>query len=317
MSAGWVAGSVRARALARRRLGSEGARRIARAGSLREALEALASTPYSRDIQPGQSLAEAQHGAARTLLWHLRVLAGWLPRGGAAMLRTLAGWFEIANTDELIDGLTGGAAGPTFQLGALATAWPRLRVAGSLAELRVVLASSAWRDPGGQEPRTIRLGMRAVWAARVAALPYPAPSWAAAAAALLAAGQRFVAARELPDFAGAQLGPLIGSAPLRAVTLADLARRLPARARWVLTPGAAAGDLWHAEARWWSRVEHDGFGLLASSGFAGEPVLGAAAVLGADAWRLRAALELAARGGQPLAAYDAVAYDPGAYDVPA
>ena len=45
------------------------------------------------------------------------------------MLRTLAGWFEIANTDELLDGLTGGATGPMFQLGALATAWPRLQVA--------------------------------------------------------------------------------------------------------------------------------------------------------------------------------------------
>ena len=142
--------------------------------------------------------------------------------------------------------------------------------------------------------------MRAAWAARVASLPQPAPSWAAAAAALLVAGQKFAAARELPDFACAQVAGLLGSAPLRAAKFDDLARGLPSRARWVLTPGAAAGDLWRAEARWWARVERDGFALLASSGFASEPVLGAVAVLGADAWRLRAALELAARGGQPL-----------------
>jgi len=317
MSAGWVAGSVRARALARRRLGSEGARRIARAGSLRAALEALTSTPYGRDIRPGQSLAGVQHAVASTLLWHLRVLAGWLPRGGAGMLRTLTGWFEIANTDELLDGLTGGVPGPTFQLGALATTWPRLQTAGSVAELRAALASSPWRDPGGQEPRTIRLGMRVSWAARVASLPCPAPSWAAAAAALMVAGEMFAAGRELPDFTRAQLPGLLGSAALQAQTFDDLARRLPARARWVLPTGAVQGGLWQAEARWWARVERDGFTLLASSGFAREPVLGAVAVLTADAWRLRAALEMATRGGQQLDAYDAVAYDVLARDEPA
>jgi hypothetical protein len=314
VSAGWVAGSVRARALARRRLGSESARHIAGAGSLREAIETLASTPYGRDIRPGQSLAVAQHMVGRTLLWHLRVLAGWLPRGGAAMLRMLAGWFEIANTDELLDELTGGTKGPAFQLGALATAWPRLEAAGSLADLRAVLASSAWLDPGGQEPRTIRLGMRASWAARVATLPHPAPCWAAGAAALLVAGERVVAERELPDFVCAQVSGLLGSAPLRAATLDDLVSCLPAQARWVLTPRVAASGLWQAEARWWARVERDGFALLASSGFASEPLVGAVAILAADAWRLRAALEMAARGGQPLQVYDTVAYNPAAYD---
>jgi hypothetical protein len=309
MSAGWVAGSVRARALARRRLGREGARRIARAASLREALQTLASTPYGRDIRPGQSVADAQHAVAGTLLWHLRVLAGWLPRGGAGMLRALAGWFEIANADELLDGLTGGVPGPLFRLGALATAWPQLQVVSSAGQMRVALAASAWRDPLGQEPRTIRLGMRASWAARVASLPHPAPSWAAAGAALLMAGQKFGAGRELPDFTRAQIAGLLGSAALQAPTCDDLARALPAGARWVLPPGAAPRDLWQLEARWWARVERDGFTLLASSGFASEPVLGSAAVLAADAWRLRAALEMAARGGQPLDDYDAVTYD--------
>ncbi len=79
MSGGWVAGSVRARALARRRLGADAARELAACGSLAEALQALAATPYGRESQPGLTLAEAQHGIAAAILWDLRVLAGWLP----------------------------------------------------------------------------------------------------------------------------------------------------------------------------------------------------------------------------------------------
>lgn len=333
MTAGWVAASVRARALARRRVGSEAARGIARAPSLHDAIETLADGPYGRDIRdirnirdtgdtgdtgdirPGQSPAEAQHAVAATLLWHLRVLAGWLPRGGTAMLRTLAGWFEIANTDELLAGLMGGVQGRTFSLGALAAAWPRLQAAGSFADLRAALAISAWNDPGGEEPRTIQLGMRASWAARVAALPDPAPSWAAAASALLLAGERFVAGRDVPGFARARIAEIIGAAPVRAVTFDDFASTLPTRARWVIPPGTEPADLWQAEARWWARLERDGFGLLASSTFDSGPLLGTSAVLATDAWRLRAALEMAARGGQPLEAYDAVAYDAVPYDL--
>jgi hypothetical protein len=308
MSAGWVAGSVRARALARRCLGREVARRIAQSGSLPEALETLARGPYGRDVRPGLSVAEGQHMVARTLLWHLRVLAGWLPLGGAGILRSLAGWFEIANTDELLGRLTGGAAGPTFELGALATAWSQVKTAGTLGGLRAALASSVWHDPGEQEPRAIRLGMRASWAARVATLPAPAPAWAAAGVALLVAGEKFAAGRDLPDSARAQISSLLGGAALQAATFDDLTRALPGQAGWVLPPGTTAGGLWQAEAQWWARLESDGFTLLTTSGFGVEPVLGAAAVLAADVWRLRAALEMAARGGS-LDTYDAIAYD--------
>ncbi len=313
MTSAWVAGSVRSRALARRRLGSEAARRIAACGSLPEALEAVASTPYGREVGPGQTLAEAQRGIAATLLWHLRVLAGWLPRDGVATLRTLAGWFEIANTDELMYGLTGGAPAGAYQLGALATAWSRLRGANTLPQLRTALAASAWADPGGQEPRAIRLGMRVAWATQVATLPEPAPSWADAAAALLLAGERFVTGQPIPEPAAARLARLLGSAPVNAASLDELAQRLPAAARWVLTPAGTPGELWRAQSRWWAHVERDGFKLLASPGFTGEPVLGTVALLAADAWRLRAALELAARGGQPLDTYDAVTSEPVTY----
>jgi hypothetical protein len=316
MSGQWVAGCVRARALARRRLGSDGARRIASSGSLHEALTQLAHSPYGHDVRTGLSLTEAQHMVARTLLWNLRVLAGWLPGPGAALLRTLAGWFEIANTDELLHARSGGAEGPMFELGALATAWPRLRTAGSPAELRAALAASPWQDPCGQDPLTIRLGMRASWAARVAALPGPASSWAAAAAALLLASEKFASGRELPDSGRAQVSALLGSAAVRAATLDEMARGLPHSARWVLPPGTDPVDLWRAESRWWAQVERDGSALLACYQFSAEPALGVAAVLAVDARRLRAALEMAARGGHPLDTYAAVAEDAVTDDAP-
>lgn len=307
MSAAWVAGSVRARALARRRLGAAAARRLAASRSLAAALQVLAATSYGHDVRPGQTLGEAQHAVASALLWDLRVLAGWLPQGGVHLLRTLAGWFEIANVDEMLHAWAGGAAGGMFRPGALATAWTRLQGAATLPALRAALSSSAWGDPGGDTVYAVRIGMRARWAQRVGGLGEPARSWAAGAAALLVAGERFAAGREPPPAVLAATRGLIGSPVAGAATLAEFAQRLPARAGWALVGADTPGDQWRAEAAWWARVEDDGFRLLRTSGFTGAPVLGAAAVLAADARRARAALEIAARGGAPLEAYDAVA----------
>ncbi len=51
MSAGWVAGSVRARALVRSRTDAGVARRLAACGSLADALHLLAATPYGANIR--------------------------------------------------------------------------------------------------------------------------------------------------------------------------------------------------------------------------------------------------------------------------
>jgi len=92
-----------------------------------------------------------------------------------------------------------------------------------------------------------------------------------------------------------------------AATFAELRDQLPARLAWALEPAHSPADLWKAEAAWWDRVEREGFQLLRASTLDWHPVLGAAALLCADARRVRAALELAARGGGPLEAYDALA----------
>jgi hypothetical protein len=65
-------------------------------------------------------------------------------------------------------------------------------------------------------------------------------------------------------------------------------------------------DLWRAEAGWWTRVERDGFDLMHRARFDSRAVVGAIAVLAADAWRVRAALQVAARSGNPLEAFDAI-----------
>jgi hypothetical protein len=78
-------------------------------------------------------------------------------------------------------------------------------------------------------------------------------------------------------------------------------------AAWVLEGIDEPTNLWLAEAAWWRRVEEDGFALLRSTGHGPRPLLGAIAVLAADAWRVCAALELSDRGGALLEVFDAVA----------
>ena len=307
MSAGWVAGSVRATALARRRLGAERTRQLASSGSLADALRMLAATAYGARLRPDQSLAAAQHEIAGSVLWDLRVLAGWLPGEGVRLLRVLAAWFEVANVDELLQSIVGLPAEAEFRLGALATAWPQLRQAASSSELRAALAASAWQDPGGESTYAIRVGLRARWADRAAALGGPVRAWAAGAVAVLVAGERFAAGRTVSTAIMGRALSLLGPAALRAATLEEMAGCLPSQAGWILTGITVPADLWRTEQAWLARVERDGLRLLRTSGLDSGTVLGAAAVMACDAWRVRAALEIAARGGEPLEAYDELA----------
>jgi hypothetical protein len=307
VTAGWVAATVRAKGMARRVLGTDPARGLAACSSLPQAQRMLASSSYRRAGEPGLTLMGAQHTVAATLLWDLRVLAGWLPRDGVGVLRVLAGWFEIANIDELLQPQTGLQPGDEFQLGALATAWPRLRLAGSPSGLRAALAASPWHDPGGDSALDIRLGVRARWAARAAACGDPLRTWAVGAAVLLLAGERFAAGRAVQPAVLDCARTLLGQTAAGAASLDRLRSGLPGSARWVLSGVRSPEDLWQAESTWWRRVERDGHALLRASGPDSGPVLGAVAVMAADARRICAALELAARGGAPLEEYDAVA----------
>jgi hypothetical protein len=297
VSAGWTAGAVRARALTARRLGPGRARTLAVSSSLSEALELLAATPYGRNVRPGQDLREAQCAVAATFLWHLRVLAGWLPRGGVRLPRAAAGWFEIVNVDQALRG------GPMiFDLGALAVAKPS-----SNGDVRQRLAVSPWGDPGDDDPGSIRWAMRATWAERIARADARARPWASGAVAVAVAAEHFHMGRRLPKRARSIAAHLLGTAAMDAGSLEAMQRRLGPDSRWTLKGVTEPGQLWRAEARCWARIERDGLALLRGSAIGTEPVLGAIAVLGVDAWRVRAALEATAGGARGVEVYDALA----------
>jgi hypothetical protein len=307
MSTAWVAGNVRAKAILDRRIGPARARRLAALGSLAEAEQLLLDSPYRHAVRVGQSLPEAEHAVAATVLWHLRVLAGWQPRPGVTALRLLAGWFEVANICGHARALCGAGNEPTFDLGALGSAWSRLRTTSSLAELRRALTQSPWGDPGGESPSDIAVGVGLAWASRVATGVPPAADWACGGAALLVARRLLVEQRPLTPAAQTRAERILGTGLPAAHDLGGFVAALPTRARWALAGTAGVGELWQAEFRWWPRVERDGFELLRDPRFGPAATVGAVAVLAADAWRCRAALQIAAGGGGPMEVYDAVA----------
>jgi hypothetical protein len=262
---------------------------------LDEAVELLARSPYGPRVRAGDTLPAAERGVAATLLWNLRVLAGWLPVRGAGMMRALVAWFEIANVEEHRRALDGRPAAAPFELGSLATAWPVLAATGSADELRAALAASPWGDPGGIGPRDIQLTMRLAWAERVMARVPPARGWALGASALVVARELLGRGQSLPDRAAAIARALLGPR-LDATSLPALRRSITAEARWALDGLDDAADLWLGEARWWQRVRVEAARRLARSMFGPDRVIAVALLLAADAWLVCGALETAARG---------------------
>lgn len=297
MGAGWVAGSVRARLLARHRLGPDGARTVAREASLPAALARMARSPYGDALRGASDAGDARHRVWGSALWELRVLAGWLPPSGVHALRVFAAFFEIENVEDLLAWEPGAPRDP-YRLGALATAWPRLADAASRGAVREVCARSPWRDPGSDDPDAIVAHLRVVWARRLAELAPETEPWGAGAAAL-------VLARRLDE-----LGPPVAPALVREAAVIDrrsasaldvraFVASLPPAARWPFDGRTGAAELWRAEAHWWRRLRQDGDHLLRGARPGPAIVLGAAASVLADAWETSAALELATRGADP------------------
>mgnify|MGYP000094200954 FL=1 len=296
MSAGWVAGSLRARLLVGRGLGAEGARDLAAAGSLEEALAHLARSEYGRERPVEGDLAAVERGVAETVLLRLRVLAAWLPPGAVELVRVLAAWFELANVEDRLAYLLGGAPPHPFPLGSLAVAWSRAGAAADPDELRLALAGSVWGDPGSPAPAAAHRALRLVWARRLLDEVPETADWVAGALALLVAREVLLDGRpfDVPDRARPHV---IGAEWQRARTLAQLVSALPTRAAWPLHGLREAEGLWQGEVRWWRRVERDAAAMTRGARQARAVVIGAAALLAADARRVLAALETAARRG--------------------
>jgi hypothetical protein len=223
------------------------------------------------------------------------------------MLRVLTGWFEIANVEEHLRELAGLPAEPPFSLGALATTWPRLAATGSRDELRAVLTTSGWGDPGGAAPRDVQLAMRLAWVERVVGQIPTARTWARGGAALLVARELLVHRQPLSDQVRASAARILGARWSAASSLETLHDLLPGDARWVLRDIYDVDRLWEAEARWWHRLRTDCSALVARSRFGPEPVVGAVGLLAFDAWLVTGALAGSGRGDSAVEVFDALA----------
>lgn len=304
MPASWVAASVRARLLADRRIGSARALELTRCDGLRDALEMLAASPYGEKLGGDMTLEAAEREVAATLLWNLRLIAGWLPPGGVHAVQPLAAWFELANIDERIVYLEGGRHPAPYQLGRLAFAWPAAARATTRDALRSALAQSRWGDPGDDQDAWMAI-LRFRWAAWVAASVPGADVWAATATVLLAARLRFT------------LQPAVNVGGIRpfglpagwfeASSVREFRAMLSGQTAWVLDGIDEARDLWRAEARWWSRVRRDAAEMLVASRFGPAVIVGALALLAHDAWLTRAALAAVDRGDVGRRLFGAVA----------
>ena len=261
--------------------------------------------------RPGRTWPRCSTRSRATLLWHLRVLAGWLPRDGARQLRLLAGGFEIANVDEHLRRL------PVADGAAVPAGHPadRLVTAGG-RHLGRAAACGAGHLPVGR-PRTGRprrhgtrpaAGLGAAGRGRRARRGGVGARRDRAAAGPGDAARRGPAERPVrragdgPARRRVRRGPRRPGAPLP-----DLRAPLPGDARWALAGVEEPADLWRAEAAWWHRVEQDAARLLRSSAYGPGCVLGVVGVLAADAWRVRAALGAAARGAAAREVFDALA----------
>lgn len=294
MSAGWIAGSVRARLLLERRAGPERAAALAQATSLRDAVGLLGGTIYA-PVALGDSLEEAQRAVAAGTALQLRVLGAWLPPGGAVGLRALAAWFELVNIEDRLAYLAGGELRAPFELGILSSVWEAASTAQSVAELRRVLSGSSWGDPGSDDPQEIGLALRLAWARRVAAQAPEAQPWVAGAIAILVAEELLVGeARTAAVLSG---HADLSQAGLAARTVADVRGQLPAQGAWALEGIGEPADLWRAELRWWRRVEADAERLVRGRLNSRDVVVGAVGLYALDAMRVATALAVAAAGG--------------------
>jgi hypothetical protein len=296
VKAGWVAGSTRARLLLGRCVGVDAARLVAAAGSLEAGAARLAATPYGRQLEAAAGLERAQRQVLGTALWHLRILAGWLPPRGAELVRSVAAWYEIANVEDRLAELGGRSVPPPFELGSLAVAWSRVAQARSPGELRAALAGSVWGDPGGDAPEEVHTGLRLAWARRVLGEVPEAARWVGGAVGLAVARELFLAGRQVADLRPRR-PPAIGSSWVAAATLSDFVAALPEAAAWPFAGVQTPSDLWHAEVVWRRGVERDGWTMVRRLHAGPAAVVGASVLMLLDAQRVAAALGIAARGG--------------------
>jgi hypothetical protein len=271
-------------------------------------LALLATSSYAPRLAGVTSLAAAQRATSETLLWQLRVLAGWLPPGGTGLVRAIAGIYERDNIVALARRLVGGPElSEAYELGGLATAWPRLQRQQSLPALTEALQQSAWGILGPIDTIALRDVLTLAWLRRLSAAAPAASSWACSASVLVAVRMLLVDQTVPTSRVLDLVRPWIGREWASTRDLDAFRASLPRSARTVVDGIDDPAGLWRAEARMRAEVETDGFRLAHASLPGPDVVLGAIAVLAVDGWRLRAALAAAEAGTGSSEVLDAVA----------
>ncbi|KFF61017.1 hypothetical protein JF66_00675 [Cryobacterium sp. MLB-32] len=308
MSAGWIAASVRARSMAERRVGAGLCHTISMHTSPAPALALLSGTMYGERLAACTSPVEYERATQNTVLWQLRVLAGWLPASGTRLVRALAAGFERDNILALEGTFTSAAETPEyFDLGVLSTAWPRLRNAQSTAQLRDGLRLTPWGDAGTDGQTSLADVLTVTWLSRLASAAPASRPWAQMAVGLCGARMVLVD-RSVPSSRFRHwVRPLLGTAWESATTMADMKVALPPTARKLLDGLDHPDELWRAEVRCRLRMEDDAFRMLRVSPAGPDTVLASLTVLQSDSWRLRAALFAADRGAGSSEVLNAVA----------
>ncbi len=307
MTVGWVAATMRGRALLRRTTGVAGARAIAAAPTWAEARALLAGTVAGRGLPPDADRRRARSAASAATVWQLRVLAGWVPPASTGLVRLAAGPVEIADVEAHLSALEGGPRHDPVPLGSLGTAWPAVGRATSAEGVRAVLRRSSWGDPGGRDRITMALGLRVAWLRRIqVAAPRAAP-WAGGALAVVVARERFAFEREISPVTGRDVDRALGRQWRGADSLAALTDRLPRSVRWPLSGIDRADDLWRAERAVLQRVAEQAGDRAATGGADRATLTAVLAILLVDLWRVHAAIDLAGRGPTGGEAFDAVA----------
>ena len=302
LTPGWVAGSVRARHMLARRLGRDRRARWRPAASLDDAPRAARRQRLRAPrCAPGWTSPRRSARSPTTVLWHLRVLAGWVPPGALEPVRALAAWFELVNVDDRLAYLAGGELPAAVRArragGGVAARRPARRAA---AELRAALAGSPWGDPGRRTTRpAIRLGLRLAWARRVLRvgrrgrrLGRRRRRAAASRASCSSPGRD---AGELAGAPPAGVGAGLGAGGATSPRCATRCRRAPrGRCADVDEPGGPLARRGRVVAA--GRARRRAPGARRRTGPGGGD-RAASCCSGVDAWRVAGALEVAARGG--------------------
>lgn len=312
MTAGWVAGTVRGRALLHRSVGSVGARSIADAESWPAARRELSATPYGAHLPDDADRMAAHRAAAIATLWHLRVLAGWLPPGATGLARLAAGPFEIANIEHRLARVSGASddrarSTEPLPLASLAAAWPRVEIATSVDRVRAALSGSVWGDPGGTDAPTVSLGLRVGWARRLQRASPLARPWGSGMLGVLIAREQFAFERPIGDTTARELDRALGRRWRSASTVAELRDRLPDPATWALAGVDDPSSLWQAELAVIRRVVADAEPMVRSGRYGRDTMVAVLALLLADLWRVGAAIEAAGRDATRTGVFDALA----------